>query len=285
MIRTVFKRVWAFDSEWVPDPVSGRLLYRLPISMPDDEVIREMWRHNGATEEDPTPFLRTALCRIVSLVVLERHERPDGEIKLRLYSFPEDVNTPEKTAETAIIRSFLTGVGRYQPQIVGFNSTNSDLKIVVQRGVATGVQAPEFCRRPAKPWEGIDYFAKGQDCHVDLMEILGGFGRSTGISLNEMAVACGIPGKLGTSGDDVAGMWIDGKLDEILNYNQYDAFTTYLLWLRTACFAGLFTPAQYAEESARVDVYLEQLIEGGFAHLQLFLDTWRTMRAIRDPQW
>ena len=30
MIKNVMKRVWAFDIEWVPDPVAGRILYELP---------------------------------------------------------------------------------------------------------------------------------------------------------------------------------------------------------------------------------------------------------------
>ena len=280
-MRSVFERVWAFDSEWVPDPISGKLLYNLPDQMSDADILAELWRRNGATEEDPTPFLRTALCRIVSLVVLERHAKPGAEVKLRLVSFPDDVLNADSSSETHIIRSFLSGVGRYRPQVVGFNSYNSDLKIVVQRGIANGMQAKEYCTRPTKPWEGNDYFARGNDCNIDLMDIVGGFGRSIGVTLNEMAVVCGIPGKLGTSGDDVAGMWLNGKLKEIVEYNQYDAFTTYLLWLRVAHFAGLFTTAEYLVEQERVEELLGQLISFGAEHLQLFLSEWRRLRNLR----
>jgi len=274
--------VWAFDAEWVPDPVSGRMLYKLPEDMPDNDVIQQMWALNGATEADPTPFLKTALCRVVSLVVLERFKRDENDIRLRLHSFPDDPDNPEKSAEPHIIRSFLGGVGKYQPQVVGFNSDNSDLKIVIQRGLANGIQAKEYCTRPEKPWQGNDYFARGQDCNIDLMEIIGGFGRTYGVSLNEIAVVCGIPGKLGTSGDDVAEMWMTGHLREIVQYNQYDAFTTYLLWLRLAHFAGLFTTQQYADEQQRVEEYLEQLINNGNSdHLILYRDEWRRLRSIR----
>ncbi len=90
---------------------------------------------------------------------------------------------------------------------------------------------------------------------------------------------------LGTSGDDVAGMWMNGQLREIVDYNQYDAFTTYLLWLRLAHFAGLFTAHQYAAEQTRVEEYLEQLIEGGNSdHLIVYLDEWRNLRSIRSLQ-
>jgi hypothetical protein len=258
------------------------MLYKLPEDMSDSEVIQHMWQRNGATEEDPTPFLRTALCRVVSLVVLERHKRDENDVRLRLHSFPDDPENEEKCAEPHIFLSFLGGVGSYQPQVVGFNSDNSDLKIVIQRGLANGIQAKEYCTRPEKPWQGNDYFARGQDCNIDLMEIVGGFGRTYGVSLNEIAVVCGIPGKLGTSGDDVAGMWMNGQLKEIVQYNQYDAFTTYLLWLRLAHFAGLFTSQQYADEQVRVEEYLDQLINNGASdHLIVYLDEWRRLRSFR----
>jgi hypothetical protein len=202
-------------------------------------------------------------------------------VRLRLITLPEDTGNPERVAESHIVRSFLSGVGKYQPQVVGFNSINADLKIVVQRAAALGVQAKEFCTRPNKPWEGNDYFARGQDCNVDLMDIYAGFGRTSGISLNEMAVVCGIPGKLGTSGDDVAGMWMRGELDAIVHYNQFDAFTTYLLWLRTAYVAGHFTAEQYKTEQRMVQEYLEQLIAGGSEHLQIFLGEWHKLRTLR----
>ena len=76
-------------------------------------------------------------------------------------------------------------------------------------------------------------------------------------------------------------MWLEGRLDDIVHYNQFDAFTTYLLWLRTASLAGLFTPDQYLYEQRLVQEYLEQLIAGGSEHLQLFLDEWRKLRTQR----
>ena len=39
MFKSVMDDVWAFDAEWVPDPVAGRLVPGLPHDMPDREVI------------------------------------------------------------------------------------------------------------------------------------------------------------------------------------------------------------------------------------------------------
>ena len=109
------------------------------------------------------------------------------------------------------------------PQLVGFNSQRSDLKILVQRAVAQGIQAKSFAKRPDKPWEGVDYFdSKFSPVHVDLIEILGGFGKSTP-SLHEMANVCGIPGKMSVEGDEVATFWLKERLSEIVAYNECDA--------------------------------------------------------------
>jgi hypothetical protein len=39
MFKTVTNELWAFDSEWTPDPVAGRRLYHLPDEMSDREVV------------------------------------------------------------------------------------------------------------------------------------------------------------------------------------------------------------------------------------------------------
>lgn len=66
MIRSVQDHLWAFDCEWVPDPRAGRLVYGLPADLPDRDVLAAMWKRGGATAEDPRPFLKTVLCRVVS---------------------------------------------------------------------------------------------------------------------------------------------------------------------------------------------------------------------------
>ena len=90
MIKNVMKRVWAFDIEWIPDPVAGRILYDLPEDTTAVDIMKVMWEKGGATEEDPTPFLKTAICRVVSVAALERRQQPDGSVKLNLMALPHD---------------------------------------------------------------------------------------------------------------------------------------------------------------------------------------------------
>ena len=124
-----------------------------------------------------------------------------------------------------------------------------------------------------KPWEGYDYFdARNSEAHIDLIEILGGYGKSNP-SLNEMATVCGVPGKLGVSGEEVAPMWLEGRLAEIVAYNECDALSTYLIWLRMAYFGGFFNNQQYIEEQERVRNLLStEAALTGKEHLLSFLE-------------
>jgi len=278
MFKTVKNRMWAFDAEWIPDPLAGRMLYRLPEDLPDKDVIGVMWQKGGATEEDPTPYLKTVLCRIVSIAAIERHQT-GTDVKLHLLSLPRDSQDPTQTDERHVVGTFLGKAGQYKPQLVGFNSTSADLKAMIQRSVVLGLSMPNFCKRPNKPWEGDDYFdSRNSEASVDLKDVVGGWGKATP-SLNEIATLSGIPGKMDVDGEQVAALWLDGDLDKIIAYNEFDALTTYLLWLRIAHFGGHFTTAQYDREQNLVrDMIHAEIGANGKDHLQAFLEEWDRLK-------
>ena len=279
MFRTIANNIWAFDLEWAPDPPTGRRVYDLPDEMPDDEVIRVMWERGGASDDEPKPYLKYTLCRVVSAAVVVRRQRDDGRVTVGLAALPHpgDPAMPEKE----LLTRFLTQLGQEnpKPQLVGFNSRSADLPILIQRGIVHGVMAMEFSHRPNKPWEGVDYFAKGGEGHIDLKEIVSGWGKGTP-SLHEFAAACGIPGKMDTKGDDVVDLWLAGNVRRIVEYNQYDALTTYLVWLRTALFAGLMSPEVHAVEEQCVRDMLARHIAAGDDYLRRYLEKWEALRVM-----
>ena len=87
-------------------------------------------------------------------------------------------------------------------------------------------------------------------------------------------VLSGIPGKIDVSGDSVAQMWLDNQLPEILAYNEFDAFTTHLLWARMAHFSALLDTRDYEREQELVRELLEAEIAEGKEHLVRFVDEW-----------
>lgn len=283
MIQRVSNEVWAFDCEWVPDLQAGRLIYGFPPDAPDEDVLKEMWRAGGATPENPQPFLRTIYCRIASIALIRRHVTEKGEVELSLKWLPANPDNPAERDEASILRLFLQeGLGRFsgngasrnKVQLVGFNSRNADLRILLQRAIVKGLSLPAFCERmDAKPWESPD---------VDLMEMVAGFGKNYMVSLNDIARLCGIPGKIGTSGDDVCGLWFSGNYRKIVEYNCFDAMTTFLVWLRLAYFSGRFSKQEYLEEEGRLRTMLEKMSqtpEG--AYVQTYLDEWDRLSQCR----
>ena len=277
MFKTVSNKVWAFDAEWIPDPVAGRLLYKLQDDKTDAEVMQYMWKEGGGKEEDPMPYLKTVMCRIVTVAAIERVIEK-GIPKLHLLSLPRDITDPSQISEKHIVSTFLQKIGQYKPQLVGFNSASADLKAFIQRAIVLGIQAKAFCTRPNKPWEGADYFdSRNSEASIDLKDVIGGWGKATP-SLNEIATLSGIPGKMDVNGQQVALMWLDGKLAEILAYNEFDAITTYLVWLRTAHFGGHFSGEQYQAEQNLVREMIGEEIGKGKQHLARYLCEWDRLK-------
>ncbi|MBD2114546.1 MULTISPECIES: hypothetical protein [Cyanophyceae] len=270
MFKSVSRHVCAFDLEWVPDPTSGRRVYGLPAALPDVEVFEVMWAKAGATAEKPRPHLKTALCRVVAVSAVVREQQNNGEISLRLTTLPRQIDRLMDEGE--LISTFLGYLGQHHPQLVGFNSQTADLPILLQRGLVAGVSAAEFCRRADKGW-GSDYFSRHGDAHIDLKSILSGWGIATP-TLHELAAAMGIPGQVGAQPHDVVDWWVEGDLRAIAAQSQFDALSTYLLWLRTARFAGFFNEEQFMEEEERVRRMVGDRIAQGDHHLTQYLHRW-----------
>ncbi len=275
------QQIWAFDCEWAPDVRAGRRVYRLPPDLPDDEVLRVMWREGGASESNPQPFLKTILCRIVSIAAVVRTASPTQGVSLMLWSVPalgeplvgEPRVSPAGVDEAELLRAFLAHYERREPMLVGYNSRAADVHILLQRAFVNGLQLPGFFKEStAKPWNQTG---------VDLMDFLGGYGKHHSASLNEVATLCGIPGKLETTGQDVAGLYYGGKVREVVEYNMFDALTTYLVWLRAEFVAGRFTSAQYDDEQQHVrDLIAAEAQKPHGAYLNVYAEAWRALESM-----
>src|SRR3982751_5720836 len=88
MLKLLPDSVWTYDCEWVPDAETGRRVYGLDPDMPDYDVMREMFAKAGATDENPRPYLKTALCRVVSIAAVKRSTKADI-VSLELVSLPK----------------------------------------------------------------------------------------------------------------------------------------------------------------------------------------------------
>jgi predicted PolB exonuclease-like 3'-5' exonuclease len=179
----------------------------------------------------------------------------------------------EDVDEAYLIERFLHFVGERDPYLVGFNSSESDIQVLIQRGLVHEITAPKFCQRPGKPWEGRDYFHKYGEEHLDLLKLLSNGKMKP--RLNEIARLCGFPGKLDMDGQQVVDLWLSRNIQKIVEYNQIDALNTYLIWLRVVRFCGKLSDEEYQNELFTFRDFLEtEAAERGKKHLEQFLSHW-----------
>ena len=270
-----------FDLEWVPDADGAKRLFDLDDETTELDAMQRLWEHsfNYDAEKNPRPFLKYMFSRVVSIAFLSRRVTYQGQdriIEYGLNSLPKlPIENVSDVDEAEIIQQFLYFVGKRRPQLVGFNSANSDLQVLIQRGMIKEVTAPEFSRRPDKPWEGPDYFdSRNSEAHLDLLtKFYGGTGMAP--KLDELAKLCGYPGKIDVKGDQVTDLWLERDIRKIVEYNQIDTLNTYLVWLRMVYFAGKMTEEEYFDETEQFRYFLEQeSSKEEKAFVREFLDKW-----------
>lgn len=269
-----------FDLEWVPDAAGAIRLFDLAPDTPELSAMERLWQDtpNYDAEKNPRPFVKYLFSRVVSIAFLSRRiVYKDGErhVDFGLHSLPTLPLNEERSDEGEIITRFLYMVGERNPQLVGFNSLESDLQVLIQRGLVNEVRAEKFNDRPNKPWEGRDYFdSRNSEWHLDLIQR---FSQRAGMTptLNGLARLCGFPGKIDIDGKQVVDLWLAGKLKEIVEYNQIDTLNTYLIWLRVVNFAGKLTEEEYISEQDDFRAFLEtEADKEENDHLRRFLERW-----------
>jgi len=250
-----------YDLEWVPDAAGARRLFDLPDDTTEIDAMQRLWEHstNFDPEKNPRPFLKYMFSRVVSIAFLSRrvvYREGERTIEFGLNSLPKLPFIDEDVNEAEIIQQFLYFVGKRRPQLVGYNSAESDLQVLIQRGMINEVSAPEFNERPGKPWEGPDYFdSRNSEAHLDILKKLSGGAMTP--RLDELAKLCGYPGKIDVKGDQVTDLWLERNFTKIIEYNQIDTLNTYLVWLRLVYFAGKLTEEQYFDETEQFRNFLE----------------------------
>lgn len=268
-----------FDLEWVPDAAGAKRLFDLPDDTPEIDAMQRLWEHSPQydAEKMPRPFLKYMFSRVVSIAFLSRKAvYRDGEktIEFSLNSLPKLPVESDDVDEAAIIERFLYILGERRPQLVGYNSIESDLQVLIQRGIVNEITAPAFNQRPNKPWEGEDYFdARNSEAHLDLLKRFSGGAMTP--RLDEFAKLCGFPGKIDVKGDQVTDLWLARDLTKIVEYNQIDTLNTYLVWLRVVYFAGKLSEEEYFLELEQFREFLESEIEKPEKQfVSEFLDKW-----------
>lgn len=262
--------VFAFDIETVPDIDGGRRLLGLE-DLADSEVVDAMQALRRA-ETGGTDFQRLHLHRVVVISIAAQIEG-----RFRLFSLGGD----EAQGEGDIIQRFFDGIERYTPVLVSWNGSGFDLPVLHYRGLMHGVSAGCYWDTGAanRDFRFNNYLNRFHERHLDLMDVLAGYQARANAALEDIASLCGLPGKMGMSGAEVAERVTAGDVASVRDYCETDVLNTYLLYLRFQRFRGQLDGETVERECERVRSALDALDR---PHLRAFLEAWQA--AARPPE-
>jgi predicted PolB exonuclease-like 3'-5' exonuclease len=136
----------------------------------------------------------------------------------------------ESGDEKTLIQQFTAGVVARQPRLISWNGRGFDVPVLSTRAFMLGVALPW--------WSNCSYRYKDTE-HADIMDLLTGFGAARGgIPLDAIARGCGLPGKQGVTGGDVAGLIAAGERRKVEVYCEGDVVQTAFLAMRYELLKG-----------------------------------------------
>ena len=257
--------LFVFDIETVPDVDAGRRLYDLD-GLADSEVAEIMFHKQR--EASGNDFLRHHLHRIVAISVVMRSAE-----RFKLWSLGDPTSS-----EQELIQRFFDGLERYSPTLVSWNGSGFDLPVLHYRSLLHGIVANRYWETGADDsnFRWNNYLSRFHERHTDLMDVLSGYQPRASVSLQDMALLLGLPGKLGMHGSLVWERFLGGDIEMIRDYCETDVLNTFLVYLRFQLIRGRLSKEAYRRECDELRATLES---DGRSHVAEFLAAWCERRA------
>lgn len=219
---------------------------------------------------DPAKFPKCLHHVVVSVaILLASIERQNGS---ESYTVDElRVETRVAGEEPKLVRFLWNLISKHQPRLVTYNGRAFDLPVVQLRAMLHGASAGAFFQAGDK-WN--NYTTRySAELHCDLLDQLGSHGAvRSAPSLNELAVALGLPGKISADGSQVAELMASGQLDQVAAYNLEDVVQTFVVYLRWALLTGRTSASMH---NAAVQNLCTSLDGHDRQHLREFCAHWR----------
>jgi predicted PolB exonuclease-like 3'-5' exonuclease len=254
--------ILVFDIETIPDADGIRRVLGFGPELTDASVVEfAMQRRRQASGND---FLPAHFQRVVAISCALRD---NDSVRVWSLGSPAD-------SERDIVQRFFDGIEKYTPQLVSWNGSGFDLPVLHYRGRAPGIPACFYGDRGEndREFKFNNYLSRFHARHTDLMDVLAGYQNRAFAPLDEMARLCGLPGKLGMDGSQVAAAFARGEIDAIRSYCETDVANTYLLYLRYQLIRGGLDPTEYGRE---VDLFREFVRQQSAPHWTQFAEAWR----------
>jgi 3'-5' exonuclease len=249
-----------FDIEAVPDIETARRLLARPDETPAADIRRMLGERYARDGADPaTAFLKVPIYRIVAIAALyAKREDGGGPWTVTQIGSRSIGHKTEAELLLGFVKSLPVDGRGTGPVLVTFGGNGFDLPLLRYRAFALGVPVPGLHGGGHR-----NYWHRFGSDHIDLCDVLSGYGGSTKPSLAEIAALAKIPVKIGrVDGNQVEAYVEAGRLAEVADYCLTDVLATYSVFLRYEMVRGELRPAHFdaSMESLRTIIqrHLEQ---------------------------
>ncbi len=261
--------VIVFDTETVVDADAARRLLRQP-DLSDSAARDALSAYFLEKTDGRNAFPRQPFHQIVAISyghLIREPGEEGGELVMRRLASGGDKASSEKE----LLEGFFHLIETRAPQLVSFNGRGFDMPVLKYRAMTHGVSCPRWFTQGDK-WNNYDT-RYSKEYHCDLLEVLSDFGASARCSMDEIAAAFSVPGKLETAGSDVRDMFEARQIEAIRNYCETDVLTTMLIFLRHQLFSGALSEGASARAILGIHNYIEAE-SNSRPHLAEYLNAW-----------
>lgn len=175
-------------------------------------------------------------------VVLEPHGRrhPTEAEEQRWFEATRAVTFGRGSSDERVIIEHIAQAcnRRDPPKLLTWNGDGFDLRVVGAAAMEHGIQIPWLFSREVT-------YRYGCDGHEDLQDTLSQYGGARRARQDAYARRCGLPGKMGVDGSDVAALVEAGRWEELRAYNMQDSGQLGGIFLRREYVAGRLTLEGY----------------------------------------
>lgn len=266
--------LFVFDIETIPDTEATERLLGLERGTVDEGTLRDqLAQYHLEITNGQNPFPRQPFHRIVAISFLTAEiHRDEAESESFVLSELRSGGR-EDASERELIRGFFQHLERIKPRLVTFNGRGFDLPVLKYRAMKHGISAT-WLHQAGDKWNHYGH-RYSHDWHCDLSEVLSDYGASARVRLDEVCSVFGMPGKMETSGGDVAELFDAGDVAAVRDYCELDALNTYLVYLRYMLHTARITLAAHDQAIDDVLAMIDRE-KAERPHLGAFYDHWKT---------
>jgi predicted PolB exonuclease-like 3'-5' exonuclease len=259
----------AFDIETLPDPALGRR--QLGLAGRDDDVVAEMMRRRGeetsGRSEYPVQPWHRIVCVCATLV-----EPKHGRVQILSLGADDLMNEASHIDGFFKLVEDKTETLGVCPRLVSWNGSGFDLPILRYRAMLHGIVAGDFNRQDGdRKWN--NYLGRFHDLHVDLMDLLCGFGAAPRVGLEATAQSLGLPSKSFLE-RPLHEHVTRGEYGSVVEYCKLDTLLTLLVYLAWGHHAGHLKPEQLRAILRGVRDALDGLDPAGWREVRAGLEGW-----------